>query len=186
MNYSQMLKKIRREFPTLKWKNYRCLNQGFDHLVIILDDKIVFRSPKSSPESSHNEKNELFLESKLLAYLRKKLTIQIPVYIYISRDKSLAGYKLVPGAELTAKNFAQLSLEQQASVASQLANFLTTLHRSPKEIAINYRIKTDRPRQEFIILKRNIKQYLFPKLKSSEKKIISDYLSELELSLKNK
>jgi aminoglycoside 2''-phosphotransferase len=40
-----LLKKISDEFPHIAWSSYRYVDEGWDHEVIILDEKIVFRFP---------------------------------------------------------------------------------------------------------------------------------------------
>lgn len=48
MEAEKYLQKIKKEFPNLSWKNYQFVNHGYDHAVIILDRKIIFRFPKSN------------------------------------------------------------------------------------------------------------------------------------------
>ena len=90
------LKKIKREFPDLGWSTYTHLTHGWDHDVIILDNKIVFRFPKSK-EYAALLKDEI----QLLPYLKRKVNAGIPEYKFIFKDKSAAGYPILAGRELS-------------------------------------------------------------------------------------
>ena len=61
------LQKIKNEFPQIEWKKYRRLTHGWDHVVIVFDEKLIFRLPKNK-EYKEKFKNEI----QLLAFLKKE------------------------------------------------------------------------------------------------------------------
>ena len=129
------LEKIKNDFPQLKWEKHRILTHGWDHVVIVLDEKIIFRFPKDK-----KYKDEFQNEIQLLHYLKKKFSVGIPEYKYISKDKSIAGYDMVRGRELTASRFRRLSASEKDTVAKQLAGFISALHATPKSIMTKYNV----------------------------------------------
>jgi hypothetical protein len=64
--------KIRKEFPDLRWENSRRVKSGWDHEVIILDEKIVFRFPRDECL-----KEKLILEINLLKYLNERIEMRV-------------------------------------------------------------------------------------------------------------
>ncbi len=172
------LQKIKEEFPEIEWKTYRYLTHGWDHVIIILDENLVFRAPKDS-----RYRNELKNEIQLLHYLRKKVNVGIPEYIYVSKDKSFAGYNLVRGQELTASRFQQLSLTEKESAAHQLAEFITTLHATPKSILKKCHVKTQDQEKMYEELVQNTKNLLYPRLCDKYIQFIEEYFEELKTAL---
>lgn len=117
------LQKIRAAFPKLQWHDAQMITEGWDHVVIILDEKTVFRFPQDD-----EYKNMLQNEIAVLKVLKPLLPITIPDYEYIAPDFEFAGYPIVPGRVLNKKQFETLSADEQAAIAKQLAEFLTALH----------------------------------------------------------
>jgi len=142
---------------------------------IILDEKIVFRTSKDV-----RDRYELKTEIGLLAYLRKKVDIGIPEYKYITRDKTLAGYDILPGKELTPARFRRLMKEEKQTVARQLAHFISILHATPKSVINKYHVRIQNYHKEFTSFVRNIKVLLFPRLRKREIKTTILFLNELK------
>jgi aminoglycoside phosphotransferase (APT) family kinase protein len=172
------LQRIKEEFPEIEWKTYRYLTQGWDHMVIILDEAIVFRAPKDS-----FYRRELKNEIQLLQYLGKKVSVGIPDYIYVSRDESFAGYNLVKGRELTASRFQKLSAREKECAASQLAGFITALHATPEFILKNCEVKTEDQEEMYEELVRDTRALLYPRISKKYIQFIEEYFQELETAL---
>ncbi|MDP4008307.1 MAG: aminoglycoside phosphotransferase family protein [Candidatus Peregrinibacteria bacterium] len=175
------IQKIKNYFPQIKWKNIRTLTHGFDHVIIVLDEKIIFRFPKDKEYKAEFE-NEI----QLLHYLKKKVRVGIPEYNYISKDKSIAGYDMVGGRELTASRFRRLSASEKDTIAKQLAEFISTLHATPKSIITKYNVRTENQEEEYKILVRDVKKLLFPRLRKREIQAIEEYFAELKDALDHK
>jgi len=177
------LRKIKEEFPELKWKKHRYLTHGWDHVIIVLDDKLIFRTPKSIPADLQSE---LFDEIQLLHYLKKKVRVGIPEYTYISKDKSAAGYKLLAGRELKPSLFRRFSASEKEIIAKQLATFITTLHAVPESAIKKYHVRTENDYAQYDKLVRDTKQLLFPRLSKADIQTIEQYFSEFKTALSRK
>jgi len=173
-----LLQKIKEEFPEIEWKAYRHITCGWDHVIIILDEKIVFRAPKDV-----RYRNELVNEIQLLHYLKKKVKVGIPEYTYVSKDKSIAGYNMVMGQELTASRFQRLSASDKESAAQQLAEFITTLHTTPKYIIKTYHVRTEDKEKLYKELVQDTEKLLFPRLCKKYVQLIEEYFEELKAAL---
>jgi aminoglycoside phosphotransferase (APT) family kinase protein len=174
------LQRIAEEFPEIQWKRYRFVTHGWDHVVLILDEKIVFRAPKDT-----HYRNEFRYEIELLHHLNKKVAVGIPEYIHVSRDTSFAGYIMVPGCELTRSRFTQLSDSEKELIARQLAGFITTLHATPQSIIRQYNVRTEDQNALFSEFVRDVKEILFPRLTEKDIRLIEEYLAELKSTLKH-
>lgn len=175
----QFISKIKNEFPKLSWVKFEYITHGFDHDVVILDDKIVFRFPKT------NEFKKLLAnEVKLLRYLNKKQNIVgIPDYTFIASDKSFAGYKLLSGQELKPDVFRKLPTPVKESIAIQLADFLTRLHSTNVSAVNRYEVVHDNHLKNYKKLVRKTTKNLYPKLSAHEVGLLKKYFNELKETL---
>ncbi|MFA6076465.1 MAG: phosphotransferase [Candidatus Paceibacterota bacterium] len=159
MEKRKLLSKISQEFPNLKWKNAEHNTEGWDHYVIILDNKYVFRFPRTK-QYLKVLKNEVFL----LEYLKNKVKIPIPQYAYIAKDKSFAGYSLIPGTQLRKKVFESVSEKTKHALAKQIADFLSSLHKIPNEAVKKYGVKIVNTQKQYKELIINTNKYIFPRV----------------------
>jgi aminoglycoside phosphotransferase (APT) family kinase protein len=174
-NADTLLKRIKLEFQSLVWEKHTFLNHGWDHEVIILDDKIVFRFPNSSEYGT-----ALKSEIDLLKFLSDKIQANIPRYKYIAKDYSFAGYDIIPGVELSEEVFAKLSDNEKKLIAEQIAKFLTAMHSLTKEELSPFKIdKADMP-SETKRLRQQSKQYLEGVLNNNEYRKLTEILDELD------
>jgi aminoglycoside 2''-phosphotransferase len=118
------LDRIRAEFPDLSWKTYKAIDDGWDHQVIILDGKLVFRFPN---EREYDD--ELSTEIKVLKYLEPRVKASIPNYTFIPQSNSFAGYPIITGDILSREIFDNLEKVSMSDVADQLSDLLSTLHK---------------------------------------------------------
>lgn len=150
---------------------------------MILDEKLVFRFPKRVPRERPNEFAD---EIRLLKYLNARLRTPIPEYIYIARDRSFAGYKIIAGRELTRALFLELSDQDKSALALQLADFITRLHGTQKRAIKRYHVRFKDYKDGYSDLVRKINKYIFPRLGKKDKQIVKDYLVELKSTLSHK
>lgn len=118
-----LVRRIKKNFPDVQCKTYKYIDEGWDHQVMIVDDKLVFRFPLDD-EYARLLKSEI----KILKRLKPLVSITIPDYSHIAAETSFAGYPLITGVPLKRKYFDTLSLDDQDSFAQQLARFLSTIH----------------------------------------------------------
>ena len=120
----ELLARIRRVFPNLKWSHFRYLDEGWDHEVIILDETWVFCFP-NDPTYGELLKGEI----AVLRQLKPRISsVHIPAYTYIAPDDSFAGYAYLQGRPLTTQYFATLSISEKTSIVRKLADFLSDMH----------------------------------------------------------
>jgi aminoglycoside 2''-phosphotransferase len=125
----ELLRKIKNEFPKLSFLQSKLIDYGDDHLVIILDSKIVFRFPRTALY-----RKSFAGELQLLDALKGKTPLPLPDYIYLSKKKSFGGYLLIKGKELTEKRFARLTSIKKKKIISDIAQFLKVVHSINKNV----------------------------------------------------
>lgn len=175
MDLKPYLKRIRKEFPNLKFKRATMPKQGMDHLAIFLDDQWVFRFAKN-PEYIAHFPNEV----KLLNALHKQISLPIPHYEFVSKDKSFGGYKKIQGKPLTRAGYKRMSLEARKTIATELGNFFNDLHSFPASKARALGVPLEDPAAYLSILKREYKRYVEPKITTAEKVYSHKILLESE------
>jgi aminoglycoside 2''-phosphotransferase len=124
-----LLRKIKNEFPKLSFSQSKLIDYGDDHLVIILDGKIVFRFPRTALY-----RKSFAGELKLLDALKGKTPLPLPDYIYLSKKKNFGGYPLIKGKELTETRFTRLTSTKKKKIISDIAQFLEVLHSTNKNV----------------------------------------------------
>lgn len=123
------LKLIREQFPELESKHIRLLGAGWDNTAFIIDEELIFRFPR-------REIALPLLEAEWCAL--PKLALRLPLPIPIPKWKGsptpsfpwpFIGYRMIPG--FTAC-YANLLEDERAFLAEPIAQFLATLHATPK------------------------------------------------------
>ncbi len=175
LEVKKYLEKIRESFPNLKWKDYKIINHWWDHLIIIIDNKIVFRFPKEK-----DYKNELKKEILLLDSLQDKFSVWIPYYKYISQEKDFAWYDILHWEELGKDIFLKMDTKKQDFIVNKLSNFLSVLHSIGAENIIKFDIKAENQKDTIDELIKKLEKNVFPILKEKDILIIKQYLMELD------
>lgn len=124
---------ILENFPGFSLERLDYLAEGWDSLVCLVNDRLIFRFPKR-PEVAAR----LDLETRLLPELAPRLPLAIPHFTYIAKPASrnfpylFVGYQALPG-------LAQPDWPDEVGEAgwwkAPLADFLTALHAFPVERA---------------------------------------------------
>ncbi len=173
------LRRIREEFPDVTCTSHRYLTHGWDHAVLILDEALAFRAPKAQAY-----RDALPKEVRLLRYLRPRVDVGIPDYVFESADGSFAGYRLLAGRELDAVTFGRLSETEKERIAEQLATFLSALHETPKSVARDCGASEQDPRKDHEDLVRDVETLAYPRLAPREVNVIRALLAELATEVK--
>jgi len=118
-----LLGRIHEAFPELTWTDAELVTEGWDHEVVILDRRIVFRFPNDELYRAG-----LATEVAVLDRLAVHASLAIPRYSYRTADGSFAGYPLVAGDPLSPEGLAARPAGQRSAIAEQLGRFLGTLH----------------------------------------------------------
>ena len=180
MQEELFLRRIREEFPDVRWTSHRYLTHGWDHAVLILDEALVFRAPKRQAY-----RDALANEARLLRYLQPRVDAGIPDYVYESADGSFAGYPLLRGRELDVATFGRLSESERKRIAEQLATFLTTVHETPKSVARGCGVSDQDPRKDYEDLRRDTEALVVPRLAPREVRVVGAFLAELAAELQS-
>lgn len=175
MNLKPYIDRIRREFPTLKFKRATLPIQGMDHVALFLDNTWVFRFPKNAEYIAHFPQ-----EVKLLDALHKRIGLPIPHYEFVSKDKSFGGYKKIQGKPLTRAGYKRISVEARKTIATELGNFFNELHAFPVSKARALGVPPEDPAEYLSTLKKEYKRYVEPKITPVEKVYSQKILSESE------
>lgn len=106
------------QFPSLSIQQIKCIGEGWDNAVFLVNEKIIFRIPRREVAVELLER-----ENKILKNLQLLFTLEIPNPIYIADN--FQGYNLIEGI---SGCHAQLSSKEREESLPILATFLKKLH----------------------------------------------------------
>ncbi len=126
MNIENYLTEIVSRFPELKEATPRLVEQGWNHDVVILDDDLIFRFPKTE-----RARKRLKTEASFLASFADDSPLPIPNYRYLADDQSFGGYQKISGRTLRKSHYDRLRKDSKSAVVSTIGGFLNSLHGLP-------------------------------------------------------
>lgn len=129
VDLAALVGRIRDEFPDLRFAEATLNDDGEDHAVVLLDDRWVFRFPRTAEAAARGVS-----ERRLLASLNAVSPVATPRYTHLSRTGDFGGYRMIAGVGLTEAVFAALSRETQERVLGEIGDFLSVLHALPPEL----------------------------------------------------
>jgi aminoglycoside 2''-phosphotransferase len=166
----QYLERIVNEFQ-LSFSTSRLVTTGASHDVVILDNRLAFRFPRS-----RQRQRSLRDEIRLLDYLRPLVNISIPDYRYVAADGSFGGYPLIEGRPLSAWRYrAVISRQGRAFIAGQLGVFLKHLHSIPQAIVESFNVPRRSPRDTFDLLLDTCETELYRHLTTEDIRMIEQF-----------
>ena len=117
---------IGRQFPELLPLKIKPKGEGWDNVVLLVNDEYLFRFPRRQIAVGLLEN-----EARILPKIRSRLPLSIPELIYQGEPESqfpwpFLGYRFLKG-ETACK--AHLSEDERRKLAPVLGNFLSHLHR---------------------------------------------------------
>lgn len=124
-----LLKLIRQHLPDFAFERAeRLQSPGQFNTVLAVDDKWIFRFPKSAGAAA-----DLARELEILPRLHGRLPLPIPQPRFQARDAAsgdllFMGYPRLPGEPLMRERFARLRDAALAGIAKDLAQFSRALH----------------------------------------------------------
>lgn len=118
-------------YPNLRIHSVILNENGQNNTVIEVNNELIFRFPKY--QSGIKELRE---ETRLLKFISKYITLEIPNPIYESLESQtvgevFAGYRKIPGRAFDRQAVYSKGQEDLYAIANQLAQFLVELHRIP-------------------------------------------------------
>lgn len=129
LDLANCVRELRATFPDIAVKHARLISSGFDHLIVSINFKYMFRFPRTPLYRAH-----LPIEISVLGGLDQALRVNVPRYRFVAPAGRFAGYARVPGVEMTPSRFTQLPRCDQRDVARQFVEFLNALHATPSEL----------------------------------------------------
>jgi aminoglycoside 2''-phosphotransferase len=175
----EYLKFISGEYPDLKINKFQVNDKGWDNDIVIINESLVFRFPKSE-----NVISKVEAEGKLLHLLKKKHPLlQVPDYQYLYKNQML---KCVRYDYLEGRMLGDISMDfikNNQENARLLADFLTKLHSIDPAEGDTMNLKTLHTFEYWESLHSSVREEIFPYLKDREKDLINsifrDFLNAL-------
>ncbi|HKY42478.1 MAG TPA: phosphotransferase [Pyrinomonadaceae bacterium] len=125
--------RIRELFPELNIESISINREGLLNDAVVVNHELLFRFAKTGFGFT-----DPLAEAKVLHFLRKYITIQIPEPFYESEE--LLAYRLIPGETLRRDQLMKLAESDQQAIADQLAQFFKELHGIPLSDASEHEI----------------------------------------------
>jgi aminoglycoside 2''-phosphotransferase len=113
--------KIGNILPDVRIESADLNTDGLMNDVVIVNRALVFRFPKHEYAFAHIE-----TESRILGFLKDKITLRIPEPFYASKD--VLAYRLIEGEALRRDILLKLAEDDRQRVADSLAQFFKELH----------------------------------------------------------
>ena len=120
------LRRIAAHFPDVSWTVSRLIRNGFDHDVVILDDALVFRFPKTDDALARFRR-----ETRLLTAVAGRLPLAVPRYDYLADDGLFGGYRIISGQPFWRSLAGRWTRRECESAAGDLGRFLGAFHSVP-------------------------------------------------------
>ncbi len=121
-----LLRRVHGAFPDLHWSVSRYIDDGWDHEVVVLDERLVFRFPNHPYYD-----RMLAVEDRVLAHLADRVSAAVPRISHRAPDGSFTGYPLLGGWPLDGEGFGRLEPADRAAMASSLGDLISAVHALP-------------------------------------------------------
>ncbi|HEY8317375.1 MAG TPA: aminoglycoside phosphotransferase family protein [Amnibacterium sp.] len=109
--------------PELRWSSLRYVDAGWDHEVLLLDDRLTVRFP-----NEEHYRRMLDAERVVIDRLAGRSRVALPRVRAIDPDRRFSVHDFVPGEQLTPARLLALSAPDRDEVADALAGLLSALH----------------------------------------------------------
>ncbi|MBX4205446.1 MAG: aminoglycoside phosphotransferase family protein [Candidatus Doudnabacteria bacterium] len=167
---------IRKNYPNLKFKKIKIIDEGWNNTIVKLDNRFIFRFAKT--DNLFPLKDEI----RFLDYFSKFSPLEVPKYIYVPERVNFAGYKMIKGDSLEFSKYHKLSPHQQKQIQSGLAKFLNAVHSIPLKTARKFKIKNAWVFADAVKKAKKRAKIVAKKLSPGDKKKLSEYLDKLSQS----
>lgn len=125
-DFFQIIKEI---YPSIQEDEIKVLDDGWDHHVYVIKDKIAFRFPRTK---EHGQKDEI--ETRFFEIFASQSPIKVQNMKFFTDSKTGIKYQIydfIQGERFTKDLAKKLSSEQLSSIAQDLGKFLSALHSYP-------------------------------------------------------
>lgn len=165
LKYLQIIKQT---FPKISERQIQVFNDGWDYLVLVVNDQITFRFPRSKEYI-----DKLPVEVRFVNQFIDRCPIAIPkLKLHKKSDILYATYPFIQGVQLEKEVADTFSNEQLMLVAKQLGKFLSVLHSFPLEKAKELKQYNFDPLDAWRKRLEKIKIMVFPLISTQEQEWI--------------
>lgn len=169
MREKELVAYVNRYFPHLVMEEIPANNSGWDNDLFIINNKLVFRFPKSEEVAA-----KVKTEGEILTAVKERNPLLlIPEYEYMHEGDKVKGvkYPLIEGKSLSeyAPNIITRNLEN----TRLLGDFLTKLHSIKIEKLNPSKLTSLHSHSNWESLYKKVKEQVFPFLKSKQREQIA-------------
>jgi aminoglycoside 2''-phosphotransferase len=169
------IEKIRTVYPHLPLNQLEFNQDGMNNDVVIVDQQLVCRFPKSD-----RAKEDLKNEVKILQAIHSFIDLPIPHLQHIADDS--VSYSFIRGEPLSRHQLFKLDSATQEKVIEQLGRFYQQLHSISGDIIAASNIPVSvaaRSREEMLALYEQVQQILFPHLWKHQRTWVHEHFEPL-------
>ncbi len=177
------LRIVNKKFPNIDNKKIQIFDDGWDYIVIVVDNKVAFRFPRREDYAK-----TLPIEVNFLEQFTKISPISVPRLAYKKDGKtgiSYVTYRFIPGVQFTKSISNTFSKEELLTVAQQIGTFLTTVHTFPVEKARRLGIQRIDSLDSWNKRLTKIKKEVFPHISENEQqwiiKLFENFLKTIKI-----
>ena len=173
-------KKIRDRYPSLEWEKTIKIEDGWDHDVLLLDDRYVARIPKND-----GAKTRAAIDFSLLALLEKKVSASIPHPIAQDTETEIVIYSFVSGIQISESIYKNFHLHEKKSFERNISTFLDEIHHVPVE-EVQACAVPEKTTEHHLEELRKDTDFIQPFLSPQEKERVTSFMSKRESLLSKK
>ncbi|MFA6255385.1 MAG: aminoglycoside phosphotransferase family protein [Patescibacteria group bacterium] len=121
------------DYPSLKIKSTKIINNGWDFLALEINNKYIFRFPRQQTSELIDYKNNIErmrAEIRVLNGLKNKISLQIPKVKYVGKKFAYFGYQKINGQKLSMSIIKKLNDRQYNQLVADVAKFLKEIHKA--------------------------------------------------------
>jgi aminoglycoside 2''-phosphotransferase len=169
------LQRVRDLYPGLEARTVHLIDQGEFNDILVIDDTLIFRFPRSS-----DGLERLKVEIAILEAIQGHVSLPIPNPSFVSEDMqavgaAFMGYRMLPGEPLREHVDACKTEAACRHLAGQLATFMRELRDFPVE-AVGLELPVqDRGRREALPgTYEQVRQHLYPHVRPDARDLIAE------------
>ncbi|GET37686.1 phosphotransferase family protein [Microseira wollei] len=169
------IEKIRAVYPNSALDRLEFNQDGMNNDVIIIDQKLVCRFPKTKWA-----KENLAIEVKILQVVQPFIDLPIPQLHHVEED--FVSYPFIDGEALSRNKLLRLDSSTQEKAIAQLGEFYQQLHSIPKDVHETSGIAAsvaERTREEMLNLYQKTQEILFPYLWKHQRTWVHEHFQPL-------
>lgn len=111
------------EAPNLEIRTFKKMHNSYSNMVVEINGEWMFRFPRSEKVAETLER-----ETALLDLLAEHIGFSIPRYEFIGKTVAMAGYRKIPGVNLSKEAYLSQGPAGRNHIAKELAAFLYQMH----------------------------------------------------------